>query len=129
MMPSEHGGAQSALTLLENVQAVSGNLGGRCVNIMWLTKPGKFFEHWTAAEKNEAKRTFQQLAGVIDEDDSESDASDDETVCPARLSSHTLPHSLTHSRHPGYLTGATLRRMAKDGARLLGRPGMCETRS
>ena len=90
------------LTLLENVQDVSGNLVGRYVNIMWLTKSGKFFEHWTAAEKNEAKRTFQQRAGVMDEDDSESDATDDETVCPARLSLITLrpPHSLTHSRHP-----------------------------
>ena len=94
-------GKQPVLHLLEDVQKASGTLEGHCIGNLWLITSGKFFEHWAAADKNKAKKTFLQRAGVIDDDGSESDASDDdEKVCPARVSSHSssLTHSLTARR-------------------------------
>ena len=100
-MSSEHGGPggvagkELMLHLLEDVQTASGTLGDHCIGNLWLTKSGQFFEHWATADKNKAKKQFLQRAGVIDDDGSESDASDDETVCPARQSLITLTLSLS----------------------------------
>ena len=91
---------RSVLHLLEGVQTASGTLGGHCISNLWLTKSGKFLEQWDEKEKNEAKAAFtsKQHAGVThaqdgeDGDLSESDASEDETVCRAHLS-HSHPPS------------------------------------
>ena len=81
------GDAGDVLRLLEEIHAASGDLVAHCIGNLCSS----------LRQRDDAKRTFRKHAGVIDDDGSESDETDDETVCRIiYLLAHSLTHSLTH---------------------------------